>query len=76
MACFYFFPLTFLRFFPGPSGKPGQNDEKGGRLVFVTPRKDIMKNLRPLQNLKAYPRYNKPYRFEILPEYAFLVGSG
>ncbi len=30
--CFYFFPLTFLRFFPGPSGRSGQNDEKGGCL--------------------------------------------
>ena len=33
--CFYF-PLTFLRFFPGPSGGSGQNDGKGDVcLVFV-----------------------------------------
>ena len=33
--CFYFL-LTFLRFFPGPSGGSGQNDEKGDVcLVFV-----------------------------------------
>lgn len=38
---FISFLLTFLMFFPGPSGKPGQNDENGERLVFVTPRKDI-----------------------------------
>ena len=53
MAYFYFFPLTFLRFFPSPSGKPGQNDEKGERLVFVTPRKDI--------RLSIYEK-KKPFR--------------